>query len=64
MHCLFRFNVSDVKMTSFMSYRTNIMRIIRRTTVKRKIKINSMLIKKGNVEYTIAQNDQKCQNQT
>ena len=54
MHCLFRSSVGEVKMTSFMSYRTNIMRIMKRTTVYVKL-IDSMSIDKGNIEYNIAQ---------
>ena len=55
MHCLFRSNVCDVKMMPFTSYITNIMRILRHKISYRKIKINSMSIRTGNVEYIIRQ---------
>ena len=55
MHCLFTSNEGDVKMTSLMSYRTTIMRILRSKIIHRKVNINSISIRKGNVEYTMAQ---------
>ena len=60
MHCLFRSNVGDVKMMPFMSYITNIMRILGHKIFYRKLKINSMSIRTGNVEYIMTQKDHKC----
>ena len=37
MHCLFRTNVGDVKMMPFMSYITNIMRLLGVQTILQKI---------------------------
>ena len=60
MHCLFRSNVGDVKMMPFMSYITNIMRILGHKIFYRKLKINSVSIRTGNVEYIMKQKDHKC----
>ena len=57
MHCLIRANVGDVKMTPIMPYMTNIMRISGHKIFDRKLKINSMLIRMGNVEYIMVQKD-------
>ena len=56
MHCLIRSNVGDVKMM-------NIVRSSRHTIFFRKLKINSMSIRTCNVEYIMAQKDNKsrCQ---
>ena len=59
MHCLFRSNVGDVKMMPFMSYTTYMMRILGHKTFDRKMKINSMSIMTGNVEYIMTQKDHK-----
>ena len=61
-HCLVLLNVGRVKMTSFMSYRTNIMRILGYKIFHRKLKIGPMLIRKVNVEYLIAQTNHKRRN--
>ena len=45
MHCLFRSNVGDIKMP-LMSYMTNIMRILGHKIFNRKMKINSMSIRR------------------
>ena len=63
MHCLFRSNVGDVKMMPFMSYITNIMRMLGHKIFYKKFKINSMSIMTGNVEYIMTQKDQKCRYQ-
>ena len=65
MNCLFRSNVDDVKMMPFMSYITSTMRILRYKIFNRKVKINSMSISTGIVEYIMTQKDhnfryQKC----
>ena len=59
MHCLFRSNVGDVKMMPFMSYITNTMYILGHKIFNRKLKINSMSISTGNVEYIMTQKDHK-----
>ena len=46
MYCLFRSNVGDVKMMPFMSYIMNIMCILGHKILNRKLKINSMSIKR------------------
>ena len=63
MHCLFLSNVGDVKMMPFMSYITNIIRILAYKIFNRKLKINSMSIRTGNVDYIITQKDHKCRYQ-
>ena len=63
MHCLFRSNVGDVKMMPFMPYLTNIMSVLGHKIFYRKLNINSMSIRTGNVEYIIAQKDHKCRYQ-
>ena len=62
-HCLFRSNVDDVKMMPFMSYITNTMRILGHKIFNRKLRINSMSIRTGNVEYIMIQKDHKCRYQ-
>ena len=64
MHCLFRSNVDDVKMMPFMSYITITMRTLGHKICNRKLKINSMSIRTGNVEYIMRQKDHKCRYQT
>ena len=59
-HCLFRSNVVDVKLMLFMSYIT---RILGHKIFYRKMKINSMPIRTGNVEYIMTQKDHKCRYQ-
>ena len=51
MHCLFRPNVGDVKIMLLMPYLTNIMRILGQKIFYRKMKLNSISIRTGNVEY-------------
>ena len=63
MHCQFRSNVGDVKMMPFMSYITNTMRLSGHKIFYRKLKINSVSIRTGNVEYIIPQKDHKCRYQ-
>ena len=63
MHCLFRSNVGDVKMMPFMSYITNIMRILGNKIFYRKLKINFLSIRTGNVEYIMKQKDHTCRYQ-
>ena len=58
-HCLLRSNVGDNKMMPCMSYITNIMRILGHKIFYRKMKINSMSIRTGNVEYIMRQKDHK-----
>ena len=58
-------NLFDVKMASFMPYKTNIMCIFGYKIFNRKLKIYSMSIRKGNIENIIAQKyhnirHQKC----
>ena len=65
MHCLFRSNVGDFKMTSLMSYKTITERILGYKIFHRKLVINTNLTRKDNVEYIIAKTDltrrhQKC----
>ena len=55
MHILIESNVGDVKMTSLISHRMNIMRILRYKIFQRKLKINIIPIKNGNVEYTLVE---------
>ena len=59
MHCLFRSNVSDVKMVPLMPYRTNIMSILGHKVFYTKLEINSMSIMTGTVAYTMTQKDHK-----
>ena len=59
MHCLFRTNVSDVTMTPIMPYRTSIMRILGHNFFYRKLKSNSMSIRRGNAEYIMAEKEHK-----
>ena len=54
-HCLFRSNMGDVNTMPFMSYITNKMRILGHKIVYRKLKINSMSIRTGYVEYIMSQ---------
>ena len=63
MHCLFQSNGGDVKMMPFMSYITNIMRILGHKIFERILKINSMSIRTDNVEYIMTQTDHKCRYQ-
>ena len=63
MHCLFPSNIGDVKMMPFMSYITNIMRILGRKIFYRKLKINYMSIRPSKVEYIMTQKDHKCRYQ-
>ena len=63
MHYLFRSNVGHVKMMPFMSYITNIMRISGHKIFHRKLKMNSMSIRTGNIEYTMTHKDHKCRYQ-
>ena len=63
MHCLFRSNVVDVRMMPFMSYITNIMFILGHKIFNRKLKINSLSITTGNVEYIMTQKIHKCRYQ-
>ena len=63
MHCLFLSNVGDVKLMPFMSYITNIMRILGHNIFYRKLKINSMSNRMGNVEYITTEKDHKCRYQ-
>ena len=60
MYCLFRSNVGDVKMMPFMSYIMNIMCILGHKILNRKLKINSMSIRTGNIDYIMKQKDHKC----
>ena len=50
MRCRFRSNVVDVRMMPFMSYITNIMCLLGHKIFNRKLKINSMSVRMGNVE--------------
>ena len=63
MHCLFLSNVDDVKLMPFMSYITNIMHILGHNIFYRKLKINSMSIRTGNIEYIMSEKDHKCRYQ-
>ena len=63
MHCLFPSTVDDVKMMPFMSYITNTMQRVGHTIFNRRLKINSMSIRTGNVEYIMIQKDYKCRYQ-
>ena len=63
MNCLFRSNVGDVKIMPFMSYITDIIGILGHKIFYRKLKINSMSIRTGNVEYIMTQKDHKCRYQ-
>ena len=54
MHYLFRLIVGDVRM---------IMRIMGHKIFNRKLKINSMSIGLGNVDYIMTQKDHKCRYQ-
>ena len=56
-------NVGDVKMMPFMSYITNIMRTLGHIIFNRKLKINFMSVRTGNVEYIMTQKDNKCRYQ-
>ena len=60
MHCLFQSNVGDVKVVSLMPYRTN---ILGHKIFYRKLKIKSVSIRMGNVEYTMTQKDNRRWNQ-
>ena len=65
MYCLFRSNVGDVKKMPFMSYITNIMRILGQKVFDRKLKINSMSFRRCYVIYIMTQKEhrfryQKC----
>ena len=62
-HCLFRSNVGEVKMMPFMSYTTNIMRILGNTFFYKKLKINFLTIRTGYVENIMTQKDLKCRYQ-
>ena len=62
-HCLFQSNVGDVKLMPFMPYIKNIMRILGHIIFFRQLKINSMSIRTGNVEYSMTQIDHKCRYQ-
>ena len=57
--CLIRSNVGDVKMMPFMAYITNTMRILGCKILYRKLKVNSISIITGNVEYIMILNDRK-----
>ena len=50
-HCLFRSNEVDIKMMPFMSYITFKVHILKHKIFYRKLKINSMSIRTGNVLY-------------
>ena len=63
MTCMFRLNVGEVKIMTCMSYITSIMRILGHKIFHRKLKINSMAIRTGNVEYIMTQKDHKCRYQ-
>ena len=63
MHCLIPANVGDVKIMPFTSYTTNIMRILGHKIFNRKLKIYSMSIRTGNVEFTTTQKDHTCRYQ-
>ena len=63
MHCLFLSNVGDGKMMPFMSYITNIMRILGYKMCNRKLKINYMSVRTSNVDYIMTQKDHKCRYQ-
>ena len=60
MHCLSSIKVGDVKMMSFMSCITSIMRILGYSIFYRKLKINSMSVTIGNVEYIVTHKVHKC----
>ena len=60
MHCLFRSNVDDIKIMPLMSYITNTMHIFGYKIFNGKLKINSISIRTGNVEYIMTQKDHKC----
>ena len=60
MNCLFRSNVGDVKMMPFMSYITNIMRILVQKIFNRTLKINSISFKRCNIECIMTQKEHKC----
>ena len=57
MHYLFRSNLGDVKMMLFMSYITYKMRLLGHKIFNRILKISSMSIRTGNVEYIMTQKD-------
>ena len=63
MHCRFPSNVGDVKMMPLTSYITNKMRIFWHKILYRKLNINSVSIRTGNVEYIMTQKDHKCRYQ-
>ena len=58
MHWLIRTNVGDVKMVSLIPYRKNILHTLGHKIFYRKWKINSMSVKRGNVEYIMTHKDQ------
>ena len=62
-YCLFLSNVCDVKMMPFMPYITNIIHLLGYKIFNRKLKINSMSIWTGNVDYIMTQKDHKCRYQ-
>ena len=57
--CLFRSNVGDVKIMPFTRYATNIMHTLGHKIFYRKLKINSMSIRIGDIEYIMSQKDLK-----
>ena len=63
MHCLFLSNVGDVKLVPFISDITNIMRILGHNIFYTKLKINSMSITTGNVQYIMTEKDHNCRYQ-
>ena len=63
MNCLFRSNVGDVKMMPLMPYMTTTMRILGHKIFYRKLKITSMSIRTGNVEYIMTQKYHKSRYQ-
>ena len=63
MHCLFRSNLDDVKIMPLKPKMTNIMRVLGHEILYRKMKINFMSIRMGNVDYIITQKDNICRYQ-
>ena len=55
--------MSDFKIMTFMSYITNIMRILGHKIFYRKLKNNSMSIRTVIVEYIMTKKDHKCRYQ-
>ena len=65
MHCLLRWNVGDVKMMMLMPYMTidEHNAYTSAQNFNRKLKINSMSIRTGNIESIMTQKDHKCRYQ-